>query len=200
MPDQPELWAALLPVVDVLGSLDVPCYITGSVASSYTGVARATQDADLVADLRIAHAMAFVKALEESYYVSDERVFAAVRKRKSFNLIHLETAFKVDVFVLPDDAFAHQTMARRVRLEIPEIHRALDFCAPEDIVLNKLRWYEMGNRASDRQWYDLQGTLRLQREQLDLAYLRQWARELGLDEVFRQALSEAGLAEFEEDR
>lgn len=197
MPEQPELWAALLPVVDVLKSLDVAYYIGGSVASSYAGVARATQDADLVADLRIVHAMPLAKALEESYYVSSESVLEAVRKRKSFNVIHLETAFKIDVFVLPADAFARQAMARRIALEIPELDRTLDFCSPEDLVLSKLRWYEMGNRVSDRQWYDLQGVLRLQSEQLDLARMRHWARELDLEEIFRQALSEAGLDDSE---
>ncbi len=52
MSERPELWQALLPVVDALDSLKVDDYIGGSVASSFTGVARATQDADLIADLR----------------------------------------------------------------------------------------------------------------------------------------------------
>jgi len=193
MTDRPELWTALVPVVDVLEALQVPYYVGGSVASSFTGVARATQDADLVADLRTAHAGPFVKALEEGYYVSPARVRSAVRDRSSFNLIHLETAFKVDVFVLPVDAFARQAMDRRVPLEVPEAGRVLDFCSPEDIVLSKLQWYEAGNRVSDRQWYDLQGVLRLQSELLDLEYLKRWGRALGVGELLGKALGEAGL-------
>lgn len=191
MTEQPELWAALLPVVDALESLRVSYYVGGSVASSFTGIARATQDADVVADLRLAHALPLTAALEGQFYISQDRVLAAIRNRRSFNVIHLATAFKVDVFVSPETPFARQTMARRVALEIPELGRALDFCSAEDIVLNKLQWYEMGNRASDRQWYDLQGVLRLQGERLDLAHLRQWARDLGLEELLEQALGEA---------
>jgi hypothetical protein len=93
----------------------------------------------------------------------------------------------------PADPFSRQTMARRVALEIPEIQRTLDFCSPEDIVLNKLQWYEMGNRVSNRQWYDLQGVLRLRSQQLDLVHLRRWARDLDLEELLAEALSEAGL-------
>jgi hypothetical protein len=197
MTDRPELWAALLPVVDALESQQVPYYVGGSVASSFTGIARATQDADLVADLRTAHVSRFVQALEESYYISSDRVRSAVRDRKSFNLIHLETAFKVDVFVLPLGAFARKAMDRRVPLEVPEAGRVLDFCSPEDIVLSKLQWYEAGARVSDRQWYDLQGVLRLQGELLDLDYLRRWGRVLGVGELLEKALGEAGVGDAE---
>ena len=58
MPANPELWDALLPVVDALETWAVPYCVGGSVASSFTGVARATLDVDLVADLRLAHAEA----------------------------------------------------------------------------------------------------------------------------------------------
>ncbi len=193
MTDQPELWAAVLPVVEALETLDVPYYIGGSVASSFTGVARATQDADLVAGLRIAHALPLIEALRERYYISRDRVLEATRKRKSFNVIHLETAFKVDIFVQPETGFARQAMARRVALEVVDVGRTFDFSAAEDLVLSKLEWYELGNRVSDRQWYDLQGVLRLQGERLDLEHLRRWAGELGLGELLEKALREAGL-------
>ena len=70
MSEQPELWQALLPVVEALEALGVDYYIGGSVASSLTGIARATQDADLVADLRPAHALLLSASLEDAYYVS----------------------------------------------------------------------------------------------------------------------------------
>ncbi len=192
MSEQPELWQALLPVVDALDSLKVDYYIGGSVASSFTGVARATQDADLIADLRPAHALLLTASLEEAYYVSRDRMIQAIRRRSSFNVIHLATMFKVDVFVMPRSSYARRSMARRTSLEIPEVGRPLDFCAPEDIVLSKLDWYRLGGEVSDRQWYDLQGVLRLQSENLDLDYLRSWARQLGLETLLERALSELG--------
>lgn len=163
------------------------------MASSFTGIARFTQDADLVAELRPAHAQALASTLEPAYYVDRERIARAIVGRRSFNAIHLATVFKVDVFVAADSAFAREAFERRVEIRVPDLGRALYFSSAEDIVLQKLQWFTEGGGVSERQWYDLQGVLRLQRQALDLAYLQSWAVRLGLAELLRRALDEAGL-------
>jgi hypothetical protein len=100
--------------------------------------------------------------------------------------------FKIDVFVPEDTPFARANMSRRIALAIPEISRTLYFCSPEDIVLHKLLWCRAGSGVSDRQWYDLQGVLRLQAQALDLAYLQRWAVELGIAALLHRAMAEAG--------
>ncbi len=60
--------------------------------------------------------------------------------------------------------------------------------APEDVILNKLRWYDLGGRVSERQWGDLIGVLRVNASDLDHAYLQRWARSLGLAELLMRAL------------
>lgn len=191
MPEIPDLWRAVLPVVDLLESWQVPFHLGGSVASSFLGTARSTLDADLVADLKVAHGPLLARALSETYYLSEQRIRNAIRQRKSFNLIHLETMFKVDVFVQPRGAFDRQVMARRVALEVVGIDRTLDFCSAEDIILHKLIWYRDGNRVSQRQWRDVQGVLRLQMKRLDVDYLSRWARELGVSDLLDEAFAEA---------
>jgi hypothetical protein len=188
-----ELWDALLPVVEALVALRVPYYVGGSVASSVTGVARATLDVDLVAALSLEHAEPLAAALSQHYYVDVEMIQHATRRCGSFNVIHLATMFKIDVFVPEDTPFARANMHRRLALEVPEVGRTLYFCAPEDIVLHKLLRYRAGSGVSDRQWYDLQGVLRLQAQGLDFAYLRHWAAELGVTALLHRALDEAGL-------
>jgi hypothetical protein len=84
-------------------------------------------------------------------------------------------------------------MRRRITLEVPGIGRTLHVCAPEDIVLHKLLWYAVGSGVSDRQWYDLQGVLRLQAHDLDLTCLRHWGAVLGVGALLQRALDEAGL-------
>lgn len=189
-----ELWDALLPVVETLETLGVSYYVGGSVASSVTGVARATLDVDLVAALHLEQAESLVAALSQHYYVDVEMIQQAVRRCGSFNVIHLASMFKIDVFVPEDTPFARANMQRRVALEVPEAGRTLYFCSAEDIVLHKLLWYRAGSGVSDRQWYDLQGVLRLQARGLDLAYLQRWAGELGIAALLHQALEEAGLS------
>jgi hypothetical protein len=194
MTSQSELWDALLPVVEALVALDVPYYVGESIASSVTGVARATLDADLVAALRLEHAEPLADLLLPNYYVDVEMRQNAVRRSSSFHVIHLATMFKVDIFVPQDTPFARENMRRRIALEVPEIGRTLYVCAPEDIVLHKLLWYAAGSGVSDRQWYDLQGVLRLQAHDLDLAYLRYWGAALGVGALLQRALDEAGLS------
>lgn len=193
MSDDPDLWLAVLPVVDALEALAVGYYIGGSVASSFAGIARFTQDADLVADLRPDHVVPLATRLEGAYYVDRERIARAIMGQRSFNAIHLETTFKVDVFVAGDAPFAREALARRVAIRVPDLGRALHFSSAEDIVLQKLQWFEDGGGVSDRQWHDLQGVLRVQGKRLDLAYLRNWAERLELAELLWRALDEAGL-------
>jgi hypothetical protein len=191
MIESPELWQALLPVIDALDALGVPYHVGGSVASAFTGVSRATQDADVVADLQIQHAGLLVRALEGKYYADQERIEHGIRVRRSFNLIHLETMYKVDVFVLKSTPFAHENMARRILIEVPGSGRSLWFASPEDIVLHKLLWYAEGGGVSDRQWYDLQGVLRIQGKVLDFDYLRSWADRLDVSGLLQRALEES---------
>jgi hypothetical protein len=174
----------------ILERLRVPYFVGGSLASSLQGIPRATLDADLVADLRLAHVLPLTEALQASFYVDDDSVRQAVVRRSSFNAIHRETAFKVDVFVLRDERYARFSMARRQRVEIdPAGEVVLEVATPEDVVLEKLRWYRLGNEVSERQWNDVQGVLKVQAGNLDLDYLRHWAPELGVEDLLEAALS-----------
>ncbi len=99
MSDTDDLIAALAPVASAFQQLDVSFYIGGSVASTYHGAIRSTMDVDLVCDLRADQVGAFVASFGPECYVSESAVRDAVERRSCFNVIHLPTAFKVDVFV-----------------------------------------------------------------------------------------------------
>jgi nucleotidyltransferase AbiEii toxin of type IV toxin-antitoxin system len=181
---------AALEVAVVLDALGVPYYLGGSLASSFHGIPRTSEDADLVADLLPRHVRPFVDALSGRFYVDAERVAGAVRRRASFNVVHLRLAVKVDVFVARDTPLARRALSRRQLLPVAD--RETPVASAEDIVLEKLRWYEMGGRASERQWLDVLGVLKVQRGHLDLEYLRQGAAELGVEALLVRVLAEAG--------
>lgn len=177
----------------ILDDLGVPYLVGGSLASSLHGVPRSTQDADLVADLREEHVSPFVAALAKRFYVDEERVRHAVRRRSSFNVLELATILKVDVFVVGGGALDREQMARRERIELPEGAGELDLASAEDTVLQKLRWYELGHRVSDRQWRDVLEVLEVQSERLDRTYLERGAEILGVSNLLKRALKETGL-------
>jgi len=180
---------AVQPVVHVFAELDIAYCIGGSVGSSVHGVARTTLDIDLVANLGEKHIKFFVKKLQSDYYVEQRLIGDAIQNKGSFNLIHLETMVKVDIFILKDNAFDRQLFSRK-RKELLDPEEGVEFfvATPEDIVLHKLLWYRMGDHVSERQWGDILGVLRVQENQLDLKYLWHWARQLTVEDLLDRAL------------
>jgi hypothetical protein len=137
---------------------------------------------------------ALVEAVEADFYVDAEAIERAIRTGRSFNAIHRRSAFKVDVFVPPPGGFGIQQIARR-RLERigpgPD-GPLLAVTAPEDAILGKLEWFARAGAVSDRQWRDIVGVMTVQRERLDVAYLRQWATRLGLLPLLERAFGDSG--------
>jgi len=187
----PEQIAVTMMVTDVLESLGVPYAIGGSLASALHGVMRATMDADLVTDLRPEHVDPLAQALGEAFYADPEMMRDAIRRHSSFNVIHLETMFKVDLFVAKPRPFDRSQLARRqlhVLSEDPERHAYIT--SAEDTVLSKLEWYQMSSGVSDRQWRDVLGVLKVQGERLDHTYMHRMATELGVSDLLERALRE----------
>jgi hypothetical protein len=193
MANSSELAQALRPVVDELDRLGVRYYVGGSVASSMHGAGRSTLDVDVVAELDQPTALSLIDALRSEYYVSEASAREAVRCRSCFNLIHLATSFKVDVFVSQGREFDRSVLDRAVQDTIGETEAlSARIATAEDIILLKLEWYRLGNESSERQWSDLTSVGRLQENQLDQEYLRRWAGELGVADLLERLLSAIG--------
>jgi hypothetical protein len=190
----PDIVVALGAVVDALEGLGVRYHVGGSVASSAQGIARSTLDVDIVADLRESHALRLAELLEGDFYVDAEMIRDAVRRESSFNVIHLATMMKVDVFAIKARPYSRQAFERMQTASLEDRDGAREFylCAPEDTILAKLEWFEMGGEVARRQWDDALGVVEVQGDSLDRDYLEHWAADLGLRHLLERLLAAAG--------
>jgi hypothetical protein len=190
----PEPVAVTLVVTEALDGLGVPYLIGGSLASSVYGAVRSTWDTDLVADLSLEHARPLAEALSGRFFVDVDMILDAIRHRRHFNVVHLETMFKVDVFIPKQRDFDRMQIRRRQELVIwTDPVRKAFVASAEDTVLAKLDWFRQGGEVSERQWKDVLGVIKVQADRLDVEYLRQGAAELAVADLLEKVLTEAGL-------
>ncbi len=193
---KPDIIIALEKVIGCFEELGIAHYIGGSIASSAYGIARATMDVDLVANIEIHQVDHLVKALEKDYYIDAEMIRDAIHRSASFNLIHLETMIKIDVFIVKDQPYDSKALTRRQLDTLDEeSSRKFYLSSPEDIILSKLQWYHRGGRVSQQQWKDVLGVLKVQADKLDLKYLKSWASKLNLSDLLNRSFDDAGMIE-----
>lgn len=188
-----DIFSPVLLVTDTLEKLSIPYFISGSIASTSYGLVRTTLDADLVADLPLSQVDAFAKAIQGTFYVDVPMIQNAIAHQSSFNVIHLETMFKVDVFISQGREFDRVQFERRRKRALDEAEgNSAYFASPEDVLLSKLAWYRQGGEVSDRQWQDVLGIIKVQGVRLDLEHLHKWADNLRVTDLLERALVEAG--------
>jgi hypothetical protein len=189
---QNEATRITLLVTQTLEQNGIPYAVGGSFASSLHGVMRSTLDVDIVANMKLEHIQPLVAALSKEFYADNEMMRDAIERHSSFNLIHYETAFKVDIFIQKPRAFDQmQLQRRRTSVIATDPEESIYITSAEDTILAKLEWYRMGGEASDRQWRDIMGILKTRAGELDLDYLHKWAIELKVSDLLERILKES---------
>jgi hypothetical protein len=187
-----SLREAAVTLFQTLDRLGIIYAVGGSLASSLHGIARATQDIDIVIDLHAGQIEEFYKALAPQFYLDEGAMLGAVRGGNSFNLIHFESGLKIDLFVASRHPLGSDQLAHR-RLEATALFGGepieVSVISAEDILLAKLLWYQEGGEVSERQWNDLLNLVLVQGERLDRQYLGVQANRLGMSHLLVRLLS-----------
>lgn len=187
MTDASQTFASVAAELGVaLESAGFRYFVGGSVASSFHGIPRMTNDVDVVVELMPADVPRLTRALGPDFDVNEEALADAARARRGWNIFHTPTATKIDVFIARGDAFDQSRFARCMAVE-PKPGQRVFVSSPEDTVLRKLLWYRQRGSQSQRQWQDVLEVLRMQRGQLDETYLDEWAATLGIADLLAQA-------------
>jgi hypothetical protein len=178
--------ALALQLQTIFERLNILYYITGGVAAATYGEPRTTRDLDVVISISLSTLDLLVQQLEnESFYVpgvEDVRTGGML----SLGITHTETIARADLIL----TFEPEKFRRRRAISIPE-RGTLYFASPEDIILSKLSWGT--SSQSEKQWRDVLGILKVQGQNLDFDYLKEYSEPIGVSEALTQAMTEAGL-------
>lgn len=166
---------ALLDFAAALDAVGVEYYVTGSVAAALYGMARMSNDIDVVIEVPPARDRApLAKVLAEDFDVQEDTVMEALREPRIFNLLTNHTMVKIDVIPRDPSQDPDDVLDRRRRVELGDAE--VSVISPEDLIISKLNWSK--DSKSDMQRRDIQWVLG--REGLDMAYVERRVSALGL--------------------
>jgi hypothetical protein len=186
----------VVPLLEALEGASISYVIGGSFASGAWGYPRHTNDLDIVVSLDLDSGKRLSTRLSSDFVFDVWSLDLALESEdeyRSVQIFHLPTMFKFDLFIpVATDEFMGSVLARRMRAELfPSFFGYL--YSSEDIVLQKLRWFILGNQISDKQWNDIIQVLEIQANQIDRSYLNHWAKRFGFTELLNTALQESSL-------
>lgn len=164
----------------------IPYMIVGSFASNIYGIARATQDADLIVEINLTGIEKLGRALGEEFYFDIDGAKESFRLGVMFNAVHYASGLKIDLIVLKNRPFGHEEFQRKKLANFAG--RKCWFATAEDTILAKLEWSKMGE--SERQFNDAVNIAKIQKQNLDIAYLYRWADDLQIGDLLNRLLQE----------
>lgn len=180
MTESPEL-KTLKKVIERLEKGAIPYMLTGSMALNFYGHPRATNDFDIVIEIRRADEERLWDLFRQDFYISRDAVHEAIDREGQFNVIDHESVFKIDFIVRKTGNYADEQFRRRRVKELEGLKTLI--ISPEDLILAKLDWSK--ESLSEMQERDIKNLMRLLSKELDYSYMEKWAVVLDILERLR---------------
>jgi hypothetical protein len=169
-------------VAAVTEDMGLRYFVTGSTATIFYGEPRFTNDIDVVIELSEQRIVDFCRRFpQDAFYISEAAAHEAVLNKSQFNIIHPASGLKVDVIVPKPSPFNESRFARVRRLHAADDFDAC-FASPEDAIIKKMEYYRQG--GSEKHIRDITGVLKISQGQIDMAYVTQWAQQMGLGDLW----------------
>jgi hypothetical protein len=173
-------------VVEKLQQTGIDYVICGSMAATFYGVTRSTQDADIIINPTKEQLAKFVELLGDAYYVSKDTALEALEQGDMFNIIEVENAYKADLIIRKQSAFSAEEFCRKRKENL--LGKDLYILSPEDSILSKLVWAKQSR--SEMQYRDIMTILETRAGRLDMNYLDKWSKILNVEDDLNKCLSQ----------
>jgi hypothetical protein len=160
-------------------TLGIQYMLTGSMAMTYYAQPRMTRDIDLVVEILPGFIGRIEYVFKNEYYLSAESIKDAIDKEFMFNLIHINSAVKIDCIVRKNQKYRLVEFDRRNKIKVNDLE--IFIVSIEDLIISKLLWAK--DSHSEIQIKDVRNLLA---KNYDKKYIELWAKELDIYELLTE--------------
>lgn len=169
-------------VVNNLQESNIQYMLTGALAINYYGIPRMTHDIDIIIQITSKDIKKIQILFENEFFVSEESIRSALKEDSMFNIIHKDTGYKVDFWILKKDEYDRTAFARRKECQYQQ--KQIYIAAPEDMIIIKLECYKMSD--IDKHYFDVVNLYNIQRGNLDEKYIIYWCQKKSLWDLWKK--------------
>lgn len=177
-------------IITSLDQFGIRYAVGGSVAAmAYSNAPRFTNDVDFMLEASDEMIALLVNEIEKWLVYVDplETIFEFnLPTGMPISVLDGSLGTKADLFVVKSDGLDVSSMSRlrRKKLYVKPDFLAW-FLAPEDVILYKLAYFKLSEGASQKHPKDIHNMLRAVASELDFAYLRHWASETAVLDLWQ---------------
>ena len=161
-------------ITQTLESQHIPYMLSGSLALTLYAIPRATRDIDIIVELQDKHVNEFTEAIRGQFYFHEPTIKEEIKRHGMFNIIHLESSYKVDFIIRSNEPFEILKFRRRQQIDYSGLK--IWVITLEDLLISKLIWIQQ--IESELQKRDIVSLL--ENPDADLTYVKKWCKELHL--------------------
>jgi len=180
-------------LVDAVEAVGAEYMLGGALAVMAWAEARSTQDVDIVMSLPVEAVGQFSGQLEaRSVLVPADVILDHLIELGAdlpLSAVHLHSGHRADIYLLrPGDRLRETALARRRLVDLAAPLGEVYVHSPEDLIVYKLRYFSISEQ--DKHIRDIASLLNALGEKLDLGYLENWVREMGLNNTWQHLVDE----------
>lgn len=169
-----------------LDKANIPYMLTGSFAANFYAVPRMTRDIDIIIEIDQSDINKIVHIFQNDFYLEKDSIIEALEFQNMFNIIHNDSAYKVDFIIRKNSPYRLTEFNRRKQILLNNI--PIWIVTLEDLIISKLFWAK--DSFSEMQVRDIKNLLQTS-QHIDKEYIDKWIEKLGLQNIYEKVKIDA---------